>query len=85
MRNGMRPSCGTRFSAMSSFAITLMRDTKSGAKARLGLTASRITPSTRKRTCRNFSNVSMWTSDAPARMASASTALMSLTMGASPS
>ena len=29
----IRPSCGTRFSAISSFAITLIRDTNNGASA----------------------------------------------------
>ena len=33
----MRPSCGSRFSAMSSFDMTLMRETTSGATARFGL------------------------------------------------
>ena len=36
-RRLMRPSCGRRFSAMSSCAMTLMRDTTSGATRALGL------------------------------------------------
>ena len=47
-----RPSCGSRFSAMSSRAITLMRLTSSGASARRGSSISRSTPSMRKRTTR---------------------------------
>ena len=85
MRSVILPSWGTRFSAMSSFAITLMRDTRSGARARLGRTISRITPSTRKRTDSSFSNVSMCTSDASSRIASASSALIRRMMGASSS
>jgi hypothetical protein len=60
----MRPSCGRRFSAMSSFDMTLMRDTTSGATARFDCSTSRSTPSTRKRTTRRFSNGSMWMSEA---------------------
>jgi hypothetical protein len=60
----MRPSCGRRFSAMSSFAMTLMRDTTGFAIARCGASTSRSTPSTRKRTTSRFSNGSMWMSDA---------------------
>ena len=55
MRRLMRPSCGRRFSAMSSFAMTLMRETTSGATARLVCSTSRSTPSTRKRTTSRFS------------------------------
>ena len=55
MRKAIRPSCGTRFSAISSLAMTLMREINSGAKARFGCTTSRKTPSTRKRTTRRFS------------------------------
>ena len=36
MRSPMRPSCGRRFSAMSSFAMTLMRDTTAFAIAFCG-------------------------------------------------
>ena len=50
MRSEMRPSCGRRFSAMSSFAMTLMRDTTIGATARFDCSTSRSTPSMRKRT-----------------------------------
>ena len=60
----MRPSCGRRFSAMSSLDMTLMRETTSGATARLVCSTSRSTPSTRKRTTSRFSNGSMWMSEA---------------------
>ncbi len=45
-----RPSWGTRFSAISRRAITLTRDTSSGAMRPGNVAASRITPSTRRRT-----------------------------------
>ena len=67
MRSPMRPSWGMRFSAMSSRAITLMRETSSGASCRLGRTTSRMTPSTRKRTTKSFSKVSTWMSEARSR------------------
>ena len=41
------PSCGTRFSAISSLAITFRRDTSSGASIRLGDNTSANTPSMR--------------------------------------
>ena len=44
--------------------MTLMRETISGATARLVCSTSRSTPSTRNRTTRRFSNGSMWMSDA---------------------
>ena len=81
----MRPSCGRRFSAMSSFDITLMRDTTSGATARLVCSTSRSTPSTRKRTTSRFSNGSTWMSEAFSRTAWPSTALISRMIGASSS
>ena len=40
-RKEIRPSCGIRFSAISSFAMTLIRETKSGASSRRGWTISR--------------------------------------------
>ena len=58
-RREMRPSWGIRFSAMSRRAMTLMRDTSSGASSRLGVSTSRSTPSTRMRTTRRRSKVSM--------------------------
>ena len=81
----MRPSCGRRFSAMSSRDITLMRDTTSGATARLDCSTSRSTPSTRKRTTRRFSNGSTWMSEAFSLTAWVSTALIRRMMGASSS
>ncbi len=55
MRSEMRPSCGKRRSAMSSLDMTLMRETTSGATARLVCRTSRSTPSTRKRITSRFS------------------------------
>ena len=76
--SAIRPSCGTRFSAISSRAITLIRDTSSEASLRPGRSISCNVPSTRKRITRLFSNVSMWISEAPSLIASASMALISL-------
>jgi hypothetical protein len=59
MRSEMRPSCGRRFSAMSSFDMTLTRDTTSGATARFDCSTSRSTPSMRNRTVMRFSYGSM--------------------------
>jgi hypothetical protein len=50
MRSEMRPSCGRRFSAMSSSAMILSRLISAACNARLGCTTSRSVPSTRKRT-----------------------------------
>ena len=50
MRKLMRPSCGKRFSAMSSSAIIFRREIRAACKARLGCTTSRKAPSTLKRT-----------------------------------
>ena len=58
-RNEIRPSCGSRFSAMSRWAMTFTRDTNSGPNARGGWSASRSTPSTRNRIIRRFSKDSM--------------------------
>jgi hypothetical protein len=66
-------------------AITLMRDTTSGASARCGASTSRSTPSMRKRTTRRFSNGSMWMSEAFSFTASVSSALISRMIGASSS
>ena len=46
----MRPSCGTRFSAMSRREMTLMRDDSLSLIASGGWVISRSSPSTRKRT-----------------------------------
>jgi hypothetical protein len=78
----MRPSCGRRFSAMSSFDMTLMRDTTSAATARRDCSTSRSTPSTRNRTTSRFSNGSMWMSDALSLTACVRIALISLMIGA---
>ena len=83
MRSAMRPSCGRRFSAMSSEAITLMRETIAGCSPRLGSTTLRSAPSTRKRTSARDSKISRCTSEAPSRTAWVSSALMSRMMGAS--
>ena len=45
----MRPSCGTRFSEMSSLASTLMRETSLSRIDSGGIAWSRSTPSTRMR------------------------------------
>ena len=63
--------------------MTLMRDTTSGATARLDCSTSRSTPSTRKRTTSRFSNGSMWMSEAFSRTAWVSTALIRRMIGAS--
>ncbi len=55
----MRPSWGSRFSAMSSRDITFTREASSGAMLRCGAITSRMTPSTRNRTERRFSNGSI--------------------------
>ena len=48
VRSLKRPSCGTRFSAMSSSAITLMREMIAAANCRpIGRIASCSTPSIR--------------------------------------
>ncbi len=72
-------------SAISSRAITLIRETSSEASLRPGRNISCNVPSTRKRITRLFSNVSMWISEAPSLIASASMALISLMIGASSS
>jgi len=50
MRSEMRPSCGRRFSAMSSSAMIFRREISAACRALLGCTTSRSVPSTRKRT-----------------------------------
>ena len=49
-RSEMRPSCGRRFSAMSSSAMIFRREINAACSALLGRTTSRSVPSTRKRT-----------------------------------
>ena len=84
-RSRMRPSCGSRFSAMSSRDITLMRETISGATARFVCSTSRSTPSTRNRITSRFSNGSMWMSEAFSFTDCVSSALISRITGASSS
>ena len=60
-----RPSCGTRFSAMSSSLMILIREITPATIRRGTRAASLSTPSTRKRTRMSFSSISKWTSDAP--------------------
>ena len=70
---------------MSSLDMTLMRDTTSGATARLVCSTSRSTPSTRKRITSRFSYGSMWMSEAFSFTACVSSALIRRMMGASSS
>ncbi len=85
IRRPIRPSCGSRRSAMSSLAMTLIRDTTGCATAFCGASTSRSTPSTRKRTTSRDSNGSMWMSEAFSLTASVSSALISRMIGASSS
>jgi hypothetical protein len=63
MRTLKRPSCGTRFSAMSSSAITLTREMMALWNCRaIGRIAGCRTPSMRYFTCTDSSPVSMWMS-----------------------
>ena len=58
-----RPSCGTRFSAMSSSAMTLMREMIGLWNCfAMGRIAGCSTPSMRYFTCTASSPVSMWMS-----------------------
>ena len=50
MRSEMRPSCGNRFSAISSSAMIFRREISAACSALFGCTISRKVPSTRKRT-----------------------------------
>ena len=62
-RSLKRPSCGTRFSAMSSSAITLMREMiELWKRLAIGRIAGCSTPSMRYFTCTASSCVSMWMS-----------------------
>ena len=65
--------------------MTLMRETTSGATARLVCSTSRSTPSTRKRITSRFSYGSMWMSEAFSLTAWVSSALISRMIGASSS
>ena len=79
----MRPSCGLRRSAMSSFASTFRRVVTPVA-SRFGIRCtSWSTPSTRSRTTSESSCGSKWTSEAPSSAAWKMTELTSRTSGAS--
>ena len=58
----MRPSCGSRRSAMFSFAISFRREMIAAFSSRGGGSWLNSTPSMRKRTRNSFSNGSMWMS-----------------------
>ena len=58
----MRPSCGSRRSAMFSLAMSFRREVMAAFSSRGGASWSNSTPSTRKRTRNSFSNGSMWIS-----------------------
>ena len=79
----IRPSCGLRRSAMSSFASTFRRVVTPGV-IRFGIRCTSCsTPSTRKRTTSASSCGSKWTSEAPSSAAWKMTELTSRTSGAS--
>ena len=79
----MRPSCGFRRSAMSSFASTFRR-VVTPAVIRFGMRCiSWSTPSTRKRTTSESSCGSKWMSEAPSSAAWKMTELTRRTSGAS--
>ena len=79
----MRPSCGFRRSAMSSFASTLRRVT-TPAVIRFGISCiSCSTPSIRNRTTSESACGAKWTSEAPSSAAWKSTELTRRTSGAS--
>ena len=78
----MRPSCGSRRSAMSRLAMTLMRVVMAKARCRGGGTISYSTPSARMRILNSFSNGSKCKSLAWSLMASSSTMFKSLRTGA---
>ena len=81
--SAMRPSCGSRFSAMSRLAITLSRDTSAACSARGGSMTSLSTPSTRNRTTERVSYGSKCRSEARSRNACSSSALIIRITGAS--
>ena len=81
----IRPSWGTRRSAMSSPPMILIRETTDGASER-GTVLPRVrTPSTRNITCISVGCGSRWMSDAPAWTASVMICWTSLTAGPSAS
>ncbi len=79
----IRPSWGSRFSAMSRSAMIFTRETSPAVSGRGTVVVSVTTPSTRKRTRMSAPRGSKWTSDAPRRTASAMIEWTSLTTGAS--
>ena len=79
----MRPSCGRRFSEMSSLARILRREVMASLSFSGGFMISYRIPSIRNRTRYSFSYGSTWMSDAPRLMASVRIRLHSLTTGAS--
>ena len=80
--SSMRPSCGSRRSAMSRFAITLIRVVIAKARCFGGGTISCSTPSAFSRMRNSCSKGSKWMSLAPSRIAIRSTMLSSLRTGA---
>src|ERR671925_189293 len=79
----MRPSCGTRRSEMSRFAMILRREMIAGSRRFGGASVSWSTPSMRNRMRNTFSYGSQCRSEAPLRIASTSTMLTSFTLFAS--
>ena len=79
----MRPSCGTRFSAMSRSAMIFTRETTPATIRRGIVVVSRSTPSTRKRTRISRPSGSKWMSEARSSTAWAMIELTSLMTGAS--
>ena len=77
----MRPSCGTRRSAMSRRDMTLRRADSFMASCTGGCATSFSTPSMRRRMRYIFSYGSKWMSEAPRRMASSSSLLTKRTIG----
>ncbi|MNE60772.1 hypothetical protein D3C80_1559420 [compost metagenome] len=82
-RRLIRPSWGTRFSAISRRAMTLMRETSRAESPRGGVSTSRMTPSMRMRTRSCCSKVSRWISEARDLTASLNKALSKRMIGAS--
>ncbi len=78
-----RPSCGSRFSAMSRSPMIFTRETVPGTMRRGIVVRSWSTPSTRKRTRISRPWDSKWTSEAPSWIAWAMIELTSFTTGAS--
>ena len=78
-----RPSCGTRFSAMSRLAMIFTREIVPGTIRRGMCVLSRSTPSTRKRTRMSRPSGSKWMSEAPSSTPWAMIEFTSLITGAS--